>query len=75
MFGLIFTGILTLLGWLPDSFVQSIIADNLPQYSHIVGILGYINYFFPIYMLADMVAFWVVAMLAVYIFYFLSSRL
>lgn len=75
MMGLIFTGILTLLGWLPDSFVQSFIADNLPNYAHIVSILGYVNYFFPVYILADMVSVWVVTMLAVYIFYFLSSRL
>ena len=69
MFGLIFTGILTLLGWLPDSFVQSLIADNLPQYSHIVGILGYINYFFPIYILADMVSVWVFVMLALFLMF------
>lgn len=75
MFGLIFTGLLTLLGWLPDSFVQSLIAENLESYTHIVGILGYINYFFPVYILADMVAVWVTIMIAVYIFYFLSSRL
>lgn len=73
MLSLFLTGVLSFLSWLPDSFVQTFVAGNIYGYAKLVPLLGYINYFFPVYILETMVAIWVPIMLAIFIYFKVSN--
>lgn len=73
MLSIILSGIINFLYWLPNSFVQTFVAENIYGYAKIIPLLGYINYFFPVYILEGMVTIWVPLMIAVFVYYKLSN--
>ncbi len=58
---------------LPDSFVQGFIVDHFEGFGTVVSILKYVNYFVPVFHLANIMRVWVPIMSAVVLFYVIKG--
>lgn len=63
----------SLINLLPDSFIQSFVFDNFSGFQTVSHILKTVNYFVPVYHLANIMRLWVPIMSAVVLFYVIKG--
>lgn len=69
MFSVFINALIFVMNILPDSFVQTFISDHIVGFADFYSVLGYVNYFVPIYHLKTMCSFWLPGMVAIAIYY------
>lgn len=68
--------LLTVLSWLPSSFIGASILKYHDTLQPFYNMIGYINYFIPFYILADMLVGWAgLMLLSLLVSYFLTKLL
>lgn len=63
----------SLINLLPDSFIQSFVFDNFSGFQIVSHILKTVNYFVPVYHLANIMRLWLPIMSAVVLFYVIKG--
>ena len=68
--------LMTVLSWLPSSFIVAAVLKYHEQLQPFYNMISYINYFIPFYILSDMLIGWAVLMLlGVLVSFFLKKLL
>lgn len=63
----------SLINLLPDSFIQSFVFDNFSGFQMVSHILKTVNYFVPVYHLANIMRLWLPIMSSVVLFYVIKG--